>query len=107
MSGVDPVLFLLGIAAKAGAVLPGTERVREAAGSSRLRYAIVAGDASENTRAKIMPALRAHGVAHAVAFDRDRLGAALGRAPLSVVGVTNESLAQRMKSLLEAEGSGR
>jgi ribosomal protein L7Ae-like RNA K-turn-binding protein len=104
MSEVDPVLRLLGLAARAGAVVPGTERVREAASGGRLRYAIVAADAAENSRAKLLPVLAAKAVDHVIAFDRDRLGAAVGRAPLSAVGLTTAPFANGVKALLGGSG---
>jgi ribosomal protein L7Ae-like RNA K-turn-binding protein len=100
MSEADPVLRLLGLAARAGGVVSGTERVRNAANGGEVRFALLAADASENSRAKLMPALVANEVEHVVAYDRERLGAAVGRAPLSAVGVVNASLAARMKVLI-------
>jgi ribosomal protein L7Ae-like RNA K-turn-binding protein len=105
MSEADPVLRLLGLAARAGGVVPGTERVRSAVTSGEVRFAILAADASENSRAKLLPALVTNDVEHVVAYDRARLGAAVGRAPLSAVGVVNASLAARMKMLI-GPGSG-
>jgi ribosomal protein L7Ae-like RNA K-turn-binding protein len=104
MSEADPVLRLLGLAARAGAVIPGTQRVRDAAVGGELRFAIVAADASENSRAKLLPVLESRRIGHAVAFDRDRLGAAVGRAPLSAVGVTSASFAGQVQDLLGQEG---
>jgi ribosomal protein L7Ae-like RNA K-turn-binding protein len=104
MSEADPVLRLLGLAARAGAVLPGTERVREAARAGSLHFVLVAADASANSRGKLRSVLSARGVEHVIAFDRDRLGAAVGRAPLSAVGITSDSLAGRIRSLLGEVG---
>lgn len=105
MSEVDPVLSMLGLAARAGQLIPGTQRVREAAVAGELRFAIVASDASENSRRRLVPVLEARGVPHAVAFDRDRLGAAVGRAPLSAVGVTSASFAGRVRDLVGHDSS--
>jgi ribosomal protein L7Ae-like RNA K-turn-binding protein len=104
MSEADPVLRLLGLAARAGAVIPGTQRVRDGAVEGMVQFAIVAADASENSRAKLLPVLESRGIAHAVAFDRDRLGAAVGRPPLSAVGVTSASFAGRVQDLLGQDG---
>src|SRR5687768_14391878 len=84
----EAVLRLLGLATRAGVLLPGTDRVREAARSGDLRFAIVAEDISDNSQDKLLPLLRSRGVPHAVGFRRSELGAAVGRAPLSAVGIT-------------------
>ncbi len=93
-------LRLLGLAARAGAVLPGTERVREAARAGDVRLVVVAGDASGNTRDKLIPLLEARGVPYALACDRARLGEAVGKAPLGAVAVLDTSFATRLRELL-------
>lgn len=91
---------MLGMATRAGAVVPGTERVRLAARSGELRFALVAADASENSREKLLPLLAATGIPHVIRYDRAELGAAVGRAPLSAVGVLDAALADRLQALL-------
>jgi len=98
----DRSLSMLGMAARAGAVIPGTERVREAARSGGLRFAVVAADASENSRDKLLPLLAARGIPHVIRYDRAELGAAIGRAPLSAVGVLEAPLAERLQALMES-----
>lgn len=92
---------MLGLATRAGAVLPGTERVREAARSGSLEYALVASDASDNSRDKLVPLLNARQVPYAVMFDRATLGGAVGRAPISALGITAKSLASRVKEIVK------
>jgi ribosomal protein L7Ae-like RNA K-turn-binding protein len=92
---------LLGLATRAGAVLPGTDRVREAARAGALRFAILASDASDNSREKLIPLLNAKQIAYVIAYDRDALGAAVGRAPVSAVGITETKLARRVREMLQ------
>ena len=103
-------LSILGLAARAGAVAAGTERVREAARAGRLRLVIVALDAAANARSKMLPLLAARGVPVVEAFDRADLGRAVGRSQLSAAGLTDKSFADRIRSLLEmgsSDGRGR
>jgi ribosomal protein L7Ae-like RNA K-turn-binding protein len=100
----DRVLRLLGLAARAGAIVPGTERVREAARGGRVRYVLVAADASANARDKLLPLLEARDLPHATAFTRLELGAAVGLSPLSAVGLTDASFAARVGELLGESG---
>ena len=92
----DALLQLLGLAARAGAVLPGTERVRESARSGSLEFVLVASDASDNSRDKLVPLLTSRQIPHAVVFDRVALGGAVGKAPLSALGITDKKLAKRV-----------
>lgn len=100
MSRPDRALGLLGMAARAGAVIPGTERVREAVRSGGVRLVLVAADVSGNSREKLLPLLTARGVSHVIRYDRSELGAAVGRGPLSAVGVVDTALADRLHALL-------
>lgn len=81
--------------------------MREAARGGSLRFAIVAEDASDNSLDKLVPLLAKRGVPHAVVFTRDQLGMAVGRAPLSAVGLTDASLAAQIAKALEAQDGGR
>lgn len=92
---------MLGLAARAGAVVPGTDRVREAARSGKLHFALVASDLSDNSRDKLLPLLNARQIPYAVLSDRDALGGAVGRAPLSALGITEKKLADRVQELLQ------
>ncbi|MCI0435050.1 MAG: ribosomal L7Ae/L30e/S12e/Gadd45 family protein [Gemmatimonadetes bacterium] len=106
MAGAESeALALLGLAARAGAVVAGAVRVREAARGGGVQLVIVAADASANSQDRVVPALQAMGVPIRAAFDRDRLGAAIGRSAVSAVGVTDGQMARRLIELLGA-GAG-
>jgi ribosomal protein L7Ae-like RNA K-turn-binding protein len=66
----------------------------------------VAEDVSENSLDKLLPLLEKRGVPHAVLFTRDQLGQAVGRSPLSAVGVTHPSFAEKLRALLSGAESG-
>jgi ribosomal protein L7Ae-like RNA K-turn-binding protein len=100
MAAPEKSLAMLGMATRAGALVPGTERVREAARSGTLQFAVIADDASDNSRGKLLPLLEARGIPFVVRFDRSELGAAVGRAPLGAVGVLDRTLAARLRALL-------
>jgi ribosomal protein L7Ae-like RNA K-turn-binding protein len=105
MGRPDPALSLLGLAARAHALLWGTERVREAVRAGDVKLVIVAADASDNSLDKLVPLLEKRGVPHVVRFDRAQLGDAVGKAPLSAVGLTDASFAARLKELTTQEQS--
>ncbi|HEX6557940.1 MAG TPA: ribosomal L7Ae/L30e/S12e/Gadd45 family protein [Longimicrobiales bacterium] len=99
-SRAGALLQMLGLAARAGAVVPGTDRVREAARNGSLRIALVAADASENSRDKLLPLLQSRQIPYEIVFDRESLGGAVGKSPLSALGITEEKLASRVKELI-------
>ena len=95
------VLGLLGLGTRAGSVLPGTERVREALRHDDVRFVILAADASLNTKGKLLPLLDGRSIPYTIRFDREELGAAIGRAEVSAVGVADAALVRRIRSLLD------
>lgn len=98
----EALLRMLGLAARAGAIVPGVDRVREAARGGQLEFVVVAADASDNSRDKVLPLLESRQIRHAVMFDRDTLGAAIGKAPMSALGITDRKLASRVEEMAEA-----
>jgi len=106
MRDPDAAIRLLGLATRAGAVVPGTAQVRQAVRAGRIRFVVVAADASANSREKLLPLLAARRVRFVVAFDREALGRAVGRAPLSAAGTTDQRFAARVAELLSAPEAG-
>jgi ribosomal protein L7Ae-like RNA K-turn-binding protein len=98
---------MLGLAERAGMVIPGTARVREAVREGRVRLVLLASDASRNSRDKLEPLLQAVGQPFGVIADRATLGAAVGRAPLSAVGITDRRMANRIGELARATAPER
>lgn len=100
MRAAEAALRLLGLAARAGAVVPGTARVRDGVRAGMLDFVVVASDASAHSRQKLVPLLDARRLPYVVAFTRAELGGAVGRAPLSAVGVNDRSLAGRLRDVI-------
>ncbi len=100
----EQALRLLGLAARAGGVVPGTDRVRIAARRDELQFVLVADDASANAREKLLPLLAARRVPYREVYTRAELGEAVGRSPLSAIGLTDASLAGRIRELISGSG---
>jgi ribosomal protein L7Ae-like RNA K-turn-binding protein len=100
MREADPVLALLGLATRAGAVVPGTARVREAVAAGTLGYVVVAADASANAQDKLLPLLERRAVPHVVRYERATLGGAVGKAGLSAVGIADRGFAVKLEDLI-------
>jgi ribosomal protein L7Ae-like RNA K-turn-binding protein len=103
----DQVLQLLGLAARAGAVAPGTGRVIDGIRGGRLAFVVVAADLTATGRAKLVPVLDREGVRYAVRYTRAQLGGAVGRSPLAALGIADPGFGDRLATLLGDEERGR
>lgn len=96
------LLSLLGLAARARALTLGTDMVRGAARNGKLSGALLAADASPTQARKLVPLLEARQISYAVCCTQAELGAALGRGPVSAVGLNDPSFARRIMELARA-----
>jgi ribosomal protein L7Ae-like RNA K-turn-binding protein len=96
------LLSLLGLAARARALTLGTDMVRGAAREGKLSGALLAADASPTQARKLVPLLTARGIPYAVCSAQADLGAAIGRGPVSAVGLNDPSFARRVMELARA-----
>jgi len=94
----------LGLARRAGAVVPGTVAARRAVVRGEARLILIAGDASSVQLDKIRSALRNRPIPQGTLGDRAMLGAAVGRGRISVLAVTSASFADRLWQMLELGG---
>ena len=99
------MLDLFGLSARAGALLTGTDTVRSAAREAKVHLVVLADDAAEGQRGKLIPLLEARRIPYFIAFSRAELGAATGRPPVSAVGMTNPKLAGRARQALASDRS--
>lgn len=97
------MLRLIGLGVRARNVVVGIEQVREAAKKGNLEFAIVAPDASMNSRDKIVPLLRARGINFVEGPTATELGEAVGREQTAAVGVIDRQLARGIRELADNE----
>jgi ribosomal protein L7Ae-like RNA K-turn-binding protein len=96
------VLDLLGLGARARALVSGTSAVRSAARDGTVRQVILAADAAPGQRSKLVPLLEARQIPYYIGFTQEELGSATGRAPVSAVGLSNAQMAERAGELIAA-----
>jgi ribosomal protein L7Ae-like RNA K-turn-binding protein len=108
------VLGLVGLGIRGRLAIVGVQQVRDAAKRGRLKIALVAGDASQNSLDKVVPLLSQRGVRMYEEFSGAELGALAGRESVAVIGVSDAGLAggitQAISGLageVEGEGEGR
>ena len=94
------VLGLVGLGLRGRLAVVGVQMVREAAKRGRLKIALVASDAAQNSLDKISPLLAARGVPVIGAFSGSELGNAAGRESVAVIGVTDAGLAKGIKEVV-------
>ena len=86
-------LALLGLAARAGAVIVGTSGVRRALQRDGVRLVVIAGDHSQRTAEKVVRLARGRGVDIVLGPTATELGQRLGREAVQAVGVTDPRFA--------------
>lgn len=94
------LLELLGLAARARAIVTGTDAVRRAVREGEVARVILATDAAPGQAGKLIPLMEARQVPYHLLSTRDVLGAAVGRGPVSALGLTNQNFARRAGELL-------
>jgi len=93
------ILRLLGLGVRSRGAIVGVQQVREAAKHNKVFLAVVAQDASVNSRDKIVPLLNARRVRFVEVPSAAELGAAVGREQTAVVGIVDRQLAAGVSEL--------
>ena len=98
------MLRLLGLGVRGRLAVVGVEQTRAAANAGKLILAVIAADASQHSREKVIPLLTARGVSMIETASATALGAAVGRDVTAVVGVLDEQLANGIRAVQAAHG---
>ena len=108
------VLGLVGLGIRGRLAVVGVQLVRDAAKRDRLKVALVASDASQNSLDKVSSLLRARRVPVIGSMTGAELGGVAGRESVAVIGITDAGLAKGIVSAIppvadanESEIAGR
>jgi ribosomal protein L7Ae-like RNA K-turn-binding protein len=93
------LLGLIGLGVRGRGAIIGVQQVKEAARRGKLHLAIAAKDASSNSLDKVLPLLRARGIAVVQGPGAAELGAAAGRDSVAVIGIVDNGLAKGIRAL--------
>ena len=96
------VLGLVGLGLRGRLAVVGVQQVRDAAKHGRLKVALVASDASQNSLDKVTGLLEGRGVPVIGAFSGSELGAVAGRESVAVIGVSSAGLARGITAAIAA-----
>jgi ribosomal protein L7Ae-like RNA K-turn-binding protein len=100
------VLGLVGLGIRARNAVVGVEQVRLAARRGKLALALVAPDASLNSRKKLLPLLAATRVRVVEGPGAAALGAVAGRVSTAAIGIVDAALARGLKKVFDEETRG-
>lgn len=99
------VLKLVGLTRRAGRAVIGTKAVREAARRGSLSLALIARDAGDNARSRVVPVFDATGTPWLPCGSNAALGRSIGRGRAVVIGIADARLANRMRQILEPKSA--
>ena len=97
------ILGLVGLGIRARLAVVGVQQVRDAAKRGRLKIALVAGDASQNSLDKVKSLLPARGVRTIGDFSAAELGGVAGRESVTVIGVSDAGLTRGIIGAISPE----
>jgi ribosomal protein L7Ae-like RNA K-turn-binding protein len=93
------LLELLGLAARARAVVHGTGGTRQGVRDGEVAGVLIAADSSPTQTKKLVPLLEARGVPYAACLTRAEIGAAMGQGPVTALGIRDRNFARRALDL--------
>ena len=99
----EPVYRFLSLAARAGKVKSGAFLAEEAIRKGRAVVVLVAEDAAENTRKKIIPLCEGKKVPWVSFGEKEKLGRYTGKEERSVIAVTDPSFGDKIKEMVRNE----
>jgi ribosomal protein L7Ae-like RNA K-turn-binding protein len=99
-AGKRKIMGLVGLGLRGRLAVVGVQQVRDSAKRGRLKVALVARDASQNSLDKITGLLAGREVPVIDVFSAAELGAVAGREAVAVVGVTDAGLAEGIKEVV-------
>ena len=100
------VLGLVGLGIRGRNAVVGVEQVRMAAKRGKLALALVAPDASPNSRKNLLQLLEAIRVRVVEGPSAVALGAAAGRESTAAIGITDAALARGLRKVFEEQLNG-
>lgn len=100
---INKVLGLLGISAKAGKIVSGTDIVLENIEKKKIKLVIVATDAAERTISNFKYSCEKHNVPIYVYGKIDENSKAIGKENRAVIGIKDEKLAEAIVNKISAE----
>ncbi|MHB1392479.1 MAG: L7Ae/L30e/S12e/Gadd45 family ribosomal protein [Clostridia bacterium] len=100
---MNKVYSMIGLANKAGKLVTGEDAVRNSIRSGKVKLAVVAEDASDNTKKRFKNSAAFYKVSLITWGLKEELGSSIGKSERSVLGITDENFSKSLKEKLLAE----
>ena len=105
MTGKDRVFGMIGLAARAGKVVSGSDAVIGAIRSNNVKLLIITRDISRNSLDKILKSMNSDKEITCYSFSTsEEVGYALGKPNRTVAAITDKSIAEGISAILETLG---
>lgn len=95
----DRFLKFLGLTRKSGNLIAGANLSETALKRGKLSLLILAQDASDGTKKSFLAMAKFHNVEVIEVATMDELGYAIGKGQISVIGVTDRRMSEKLKEL--------
>lgn len=97
------VYSMLGLAAKAGKIISGSDACERAIKQSKVTLVIIAQDASDNTKKQFQDMCSYHETTFRYYGEKDSIGKFIGKDVRTVLVLKDENFARRILELIDGE----
>ncbi|WP_027363804.1 L7Ae/L30e/S12e/Gadd45 family ribosomal protein [Desulfotruncus alcoholivorax] len=97
---------MLGLCRRAGKVISGDTAVRNGLSRNEVKLIIIAGDAAVRSKENFLLLAKENSIPAFCYASKNELGNLLGKAPRTVVAITDEQLAQGVAGAIERGDNG-
>ena len=94
---------MIGLAIKAGAAATGTAGCITKIKNNRIMLVFIADDCSNNTREKILSAVKNKNIEISEMFSKEQLGSIIGKEEISVIGISDKNFAKGISDKITEE----
>lgn len=98
----DKFLQFMALVNRSGKLLKGYNKCEEAIKLNKLKLLIISNNCSENTSKKFKHFATTRGVEYIEKYTDEELGEILGVSSINVIGVLDQNMSEKLKSLYEA-----
>lgn len=96
------IYMLLGLMRRANWLLIGEESCRKCAKSGKIKFVLIAKDASLGTRDKIVSMCKYNNIEYRIFGEKDIIGKYIGKGDVAIVGTNNDGFFKKLISMIDS-----
>ena len=96
------IYTLLGLMRRANFLLIGEESCRKCAKSGRIKFVLIAKDASFKTKDKIVSMCNYNNIEYRIFGEKDIIGKYIGKGDVAVLGTNNDGFLKKLISMIDS-----